>query len=86
MFQINITDVMTVYTLALLLYFQPIDERKNLQDNGYTSATARAQAPAQVGLVFRQSGTCSAVTCCHYCRIIQSFLIDSIPSLSHINN
>lgn len=33
-----------------------MDEKKNLQDNGYTSATARAQAPAQIGLACRQNG------------------------------
>jgi transcription elongation factor B subunit 2 len=33
---------------------QPIDDLKSLGDVGYTSSTARAQAPATIGLTFKQ--------------------------------
>ena len=36
--------------------FQPLDDNKTLGDCGFTSATARAQAPATIGLAFRQDG------------------------------
>ncbi|ESN92019.1 hypothetical protein HELRODRAFT_181795 [Helobdella robusta] len=40
----------------ILLYKdnQQIDETKTLGDVGYTSVTAKAQAPATIGLVFKQ--------------------------------
>jgi len=47
--------------VLFLLLSQPLDEKKNLQDNGYTAATARAQSPAQVGLVYRQAGELSFI-------------------------
>merc|ERR1712117_693273 len=31
----------------------PLEDNKSLGDNGFTSSTARAQAPATVGLAFR---------------------------------
>ncbi|XP_067934484.1 elongin-B-like [Watersipora subatra] len=34
---------------------EPMDEKKNLQDNGYTPNTARAQCPAQINIAYRQS-------------------------------
>jgi len=33
---------------------QPLEDNKTLGDYGFTSSTARAQAPATVGLTFRQ--------------------------------
>ncbi|XP_076108277.1 elongin-B-like isoform X1 [Mytilus galloprovincialis] len=33
---------------------QPLDDNKTLGDYGFTFATARAQAPATIGLAFRQ--------------------------------
>lgn len=33
---------------------QPLEDNKTLGDYGFTSSTARAQAPATIGLVFRQ--------------------------------
>jgi hypothetical protein len=36
--------------------FQPLDDNKTLGDCGFTSATARAQAPATIGLAFRLDG------------------------------
>ena len=37
-------------------YFQPLDDNKTLGDYGFTFATARAQAPATIGLAVRQDG------------------------------
>lgn len=34
----------------------PLDDNKTLGDYGFTSSTARAQAPATVGLAFRTDG------------------------------
>jgi transcription elongation factor B subunit 2 len=34
-------------------FLQPWDDSKTLADIGFTSSTARAQAPATIGLVFR---------------------------------
>ena len=40
------------------VYLQPlVDDHKTLGDYGFTGATARAQAPATLGLAFRQDGT-----------------------------
>ncbi len=36
--------------------FQSLDDNKTLGDYGFTSSTARAQAPATVGLAFRTDG------------------------------
>lgn len=41
-----------------MFYFQPLDDNKTLGDYGFTFATARAQAPATIGLAFRQEGMC----------------------------
>jgi len=57
-------SVSLVYQYLIVLFLQlpqPLDEKKNLQDNGYTAATARAQSPAQVGLVYRQAGELSFI-------------------------
>jgi transcription elongation factor B subunit 2 len=35
---------------------QPYDDDKTLSDLGFTSSTARAQAPATIGLVFKAEG------------------------------
>lgn len=35
---------------------QPLDDQKTLGDVGFTSSTARAQAPATIGLAFKDEG------------------------------
>jgi len=35
---------------------QPLDDNKTLGDCGFTSQTARAQAPATIGLAFKLDG------------------------------
>lgn len=40
----------------MITLFQPLEDNKTLGDYGFTSSTARAQAPATIGLVFRQDG------------------------------
>lgn len=35
---------------------QPLDDIKTLSDSGFTSSTARAQAPATIGMVYRNAG------------------------------
>ena len=37
---------------------QPLEDNKSLGDCGFTSSTARAQAPATIGLAFRIDGEC----------------------------
>lgn len=43
------------------------DDNKTLGDYGFTSATARAQAPATIGLSFKKDGMCSLFKV-HFCH------------------
>ena len=36
--------------------FQALEDNKNLGDCGFTSSTARAQAPATIGMAYRAEG------------------------------
>ena len=46
---------MTDYTTPLVL--QMIDDNKSLSDVGFTSLTARAQCPAEIGLAIKVDGS-----------------------------
>jgi len=40
--------------IQLMKEDQPLDDNKTIGDNGFTSSTARAQAPATIGMTFRK--------------------------------
>ena len=42
--------------ISVIFSFQPLDDQKTLGDVGFTSSTARAQAPATIGLAFKDEG------------------------------
>lgn len=41
-----------------IFLFQTLEDNKTLGEYGFTSSSARAQAPATIGLVYKKEGKC----------------------------
>lgn len=65
--------------LSCVVLLQTLEDHKTLGDCGFTSSTARAQAPATIGLSYKLDGECPEVAVtgklrlsCVFCIIIHS--------------